>query len=87
MTTLSTRPGTQGAHRTRELAGARDHLAHPLDHSPEVLIALAAVLVVLAGPVMHALAPHNELLTGLSALPLLVGLVLAAVAGARLLRG
>lgn len=63
-----------------------EHARHPLDHAPEVLLALAAVLVVLGGPVARALAPHSPAVTAGSALVLLVGIVLAVVAAARLLR-
>ena len=83
MTTLTGRTGH--AHRAR--ATARDHLTHPLDHSPEVLLALAAVLVVLAGPVARAVSPDNPLVMAASAVLLLAGLVLAAVSATRLLRG
>ncbi|WP_122260730.1 hypothetical protein [Ornithinimicrobium cerasi] len=63
-----------------------DHARHPLDHSPEVLLALAAVLVVVAGPLAQVLAPDNPAVAATAALLLLVGMVLAATAAVRLLR-
>lgn len=56
------------------------------DHAPEVLLALSAVLVVLAGPVTRAFAPQSALVATGSALLLAAGLVLAVVATRHLLR-
>ncbi len=56
------------------------------DHAPEVLLALSAVLVVLAGPVARAFAPESALVASGSALLLAAGLVLAVVATRHLLR-
>jgi hypothetical protein len=59
---------------------------HPLDHSPEVLLALAALLVVIAGPVAQAFAPQSAAVSVASGLLLLVGVTLAVSAAVRLLR-
>jgi hypothetical protein len=59
---------------------------HPLDHSPEVLLALAALLVVIAGPVARAVAPQSAAVTVAAGLLLLVGVALAVAAALRLLR-
>lgn len=82
MTTLASRT----AHPHRSHSTTLDHVTHPLDHSPEVLLALSALLVVLAGPVARAVSPDNVVVLGASAVLLLTGLVLATVAAARLLR-
>lgn len=79
---------TRGQH-PHHLAGQRSavaHLTHPLDHSPEVVLALAAVLVVLAGPVVHATVPAHPLVELASAAVLLLGIALAVSAAIRLLR-
>jgi hypothetical protein len=72
-------------HRTPSRPVA-EHARHPLDHSPGVLLALAAVIVVVAGPLTQALAPRTPLVGGAAALTLLVGVVLAVTAAVRLLR-
>lgn len=64
-----------------------DALIAPTRHAPEVQLALAAVLVVLAGPVARALAPTSTVMVGISVVLLVVGLVLALLAAVSLLRG
>lgn len=63
-----------------------DHARHPLEHSPEVLLALAALLVVLAGPVARAFAPESAAVSMGAAVLLLAGVTLAVVAAVRLVR-
>jgi hypothetical protein len=83
---------TAHAHRAPFRPFDRDHRQEPhrpaeaTDHAPEVLLALSAVLVVLAGPVARAFAPDNGWVAAGSALLLAVGLVLAVVATRHLLR-
>ncbi|MFX0537091.1 hypothetical protein ACQBAT_06880 [Ornithinimicrobium sp. Y1847] len=74
------------AHTHRSSRSIVDHAAHPLDHSPEVLLALAAVLIVVAGPVAHALLTPGPLMAAASALLLVVGVALAVAAATRMLR-
>lgn len=62
------------------------HVAHLGEHSPEVLLALAALLIVVAGPVLSAFAPASVLTSAAALLLLVAGLVLAVSAAARLLR-
>lgn len=59
---------------------------HPFDHAPGALLALAALLVVVAGPVAQALAPGDPVVGGVSVVLLAAGVLLAVVAGIRLLR-
>ena len=56
------------------------------DHAPQVLLAVSAVLVVLAGPVARAVAPHNGWVGALSVLLLVAGILLAVAAVRHLLR-
>lgn len=56
------------------------------DHAPEVLLSLAALLVVLAGPVARTVAPDSAWVAAGSALLLVTGVILAAVATWQLLR-
>lgn len=60
--------------------------AEPVDHAPEVLLALSAVLVVLAGPVARTLAPDSGWVAAGSAVLLAAGILLAVVATRHLLR-
>lgn len=64
-----------------------DALITPARHAPEVQLALAALLVVLAGPVARALAPTSTVMAGVSVVLLGVGLVLALLAAVSLLKG
>jgi membrane protein YdbS with pleckstrin-like domain len=83
---------TAHAHRApfRPFDRHSPHDPHPTarvaDRAPEVLLALSAVLVVLAGPVARSFAPDNGWVAVGSALLLAVGLVLAVVATRHLLR-
>lgn len=98
MTALQTRERHEREHHERRHdRGHPDHhgrrhgavaarLVRPLDHSPEVLLALAAVLIVVAGPVRHAFDATGALLSGLATILLLAGIVLAVAAAWRLLR-
>ncbi|GGK70271.1 hypothetical protein [Ornithinimicrobium pekingense] len=79
------RPLDRQLRRSRRLE--RTAAASPVDHAPEVLLALAAVLVVLAGPVARSFAPHTGWVAAASALLLAAGVVLAVVATRHLLRG
>lgn len=81
MTTVQDRTGQHRVHPK-----AIDHVVHVTEHSPEVLLALAAVLIVVAGPVLHAFAPAGVLTSATAVLLLGVGLVLAVSAAARVLR-
>lgn len=76
-TALHSAPGS----RTADQAPATGH-----EHAPEVLFALSALLVVLAGPVTSAFAPRTGLVSALAATALIAGIVLAVVAGLRVLR-
>ncbi|WP_022923730.1 hypothetical protein [Serinicoccus marinus] len=58
----------------------------PTRHAPEVQLALAALLVVVAGPVASALAPTSAVVAGASVVLLLVGIGLALLATISLLR-
>jgi hypothetical protein len=60
--------------------------AERVDHTPEVLLALSAVLVVLAGPVARTLAPDSGWFAAGSTVLLAAGVLLAVVATRRLLR-
>ena len=71
-------------HRPPRSVPAR--VVHPLESSPELLLALAALLIVLAGPVLRAFAPDHVVTSAASVLVLGVGLLLAVSAAARLLR-
>lgn len=76
---------TSTARRARSgetVAGALD----PTRHAPEVQLALAALLVVLAGPVARAFAPASAAVAGASVVLLAVGIVLAVLAAISLLR-
>ncbi len=57
-----------------------------VDHAPEVLLALSAVLVVLAGPVARTFAPDSTWVAVASTLLLAAGIALAALAARDLLR-
>lgn len=74
----------RGEHRVH--GTVTDHLIKPLDHSPEVLLALAAVLIVVAGPVLRTFGPTGAVTSGVSVLLLGAGVVLAVAAASRLLR-
>ena len=76
------RPFDRERHRT----AAPGTTAGAAGHAPEVLLALSAVLVVLAGPVARAVGPDSGLTAAASALLLVTGLVLAVVATRQLLR-
>jgi hypothetical protein len=85
---------TAHAHRTlfhpfdREARLRRRSAAEEVaDHAPEVLLALAAVLVVLAGPVARAFAPDNAWVAAGSSILLGLGILLAIMATRQLLRG
>ncbi|HBO54624.1 MAG TPA: hypothetical protein DD664_05940 [Janibacter terrae] len=76
------------AHPHRSPArSVQQHVAHPLEHAPEILLALAAVLIVLAGPVTRALAPGNVAVSALAVVLLVAGVVLAVAAAVQLVRG
>ena len=81
MTTVEDSTG----HHRRHRSIAAD-VRHPFDHSPEVLLAVAAVLIVLAGPVLTALALQGPVVSAASVVLLGVGLALAVAAATRLLR-
>lgn len=74
------------AHPHRGHESFASHLAHPLDHAPELLLALAAVIVVVAGPLAHAVAPASAMVAAASAALLAGGIALAVLAAVRLLR-
>lgn len=84
MTTLTSRDPR--VHPHREHRPPASQVAHPFEHSPEVLLALSVVLVVLAGPVAHALAPGSAVVALVSVVVLAVGIVLAVAGAGRLLR-
>lgn len=81
MTTHAHRAPTHLFHRTD--AGAAP--TSRAEHAPEVLLALAAVLVVLAGPVARTVAPESAWVAAGSAALLLVALALAVDAVRHLL--
>lgn len=75
------RPFDREAHRRR-----RPTSAEVADHAPEVLLGLAAVLVLLAGPVARTFAPESTWVAAGSAVLLVAGVVLALVAIRHVLR-
>jgi protein-S-isoprenylcysteine O-methyltransferase Ste14 len=85
MTTLTSRRDPR-AHPHRARRPLVSQVAHPFEHSPEVLLALSLVLVILAGPVAHALAPGSAAVALGSVLVLAAGIVLAVAGASRLLR-
>ncbi|ANS77997.1 hypothetical protein SGUI_0601 [Serinicoccus hydrothermalis] len=76
---------TPRARRARTARGAVAAL-DPTRYAPEVQLALAALLVVVAGPVAGALAPTSAVVAGASVVLLLVGVTLAVLATVSLLR-
>ena len=64
----------------------RSTAARTAEHAPEVLLALAAVLVVLAGPVARAVAPESTWVAAGSSILLATGILLAIMATRHLLR-
>lgn len=86
MTTTHPRPAARRTHPHREHRTLASQVAHPLDHSPEVLLALSLVLVVVAGPVLQAVGTGSAALSVLSVVLLLAGVVLAIAAARLLLR-
>lgn len=81
---MTTAESVRPQHRRHDSIAAQ--LAHPFDHSPEILLALAALLIVVAGPVMKAFAPDGVLMSAASVLVLGVGVVLAVGAAVRMVR-
>lgn len=79
-------PPIRRTHRHRNGSAVADALVEPVRHAPEVQLALASLLVVLAGPVARAVAPASAVVTGVSAILLVVGVVLAIVAAVGLVR-
>lgn len=73
-------------HSHRNGSAVADALVEPVRHAPEVQLALSAVLVIVAGPVAHAVAPESAVVAGASAILLVVGLALAVLAAFGLLR-
>jgi|GEM_PF-7107507 len=75
-------PSARRAQRGDTVARALD----PTRHAPEIQLALAALLVVLAGPVARAFAPTSVAVAGASVVLLAVGILLAVLAAISLLR-